>query len=104
MRDRLQSGKCARFLKALADPDRLKLVQALQSGPKTVTDLSLALGKELANVSHHLRVLAHAGLVETEKDGKFVIYRLHPVVFRKDPQNQADVFDLGCCRLELGGE
>ncbi len=101
MRDRLQSSKCARFLKALADPDRLKLVQALQTGPKTVTELSLLLEKELANVSHHLRVMAHGGLVETEKDGKFVIYRLHPDVFHKDPENQSDVFDLGCCRLEL---
>lgn len=102
MRDRLQSSKCARYLKALADPDRLKLVQGLQSGPKTVTELALLLGKELANVSHHLGVLRHAGLVLDEKEGKFVIYRLHPDLFRsKEPGQATDVFDLGCCRLEL---
>lgn len=102
MRDRLQSDKCARFLKALADPDRLKIVQCLQTGPKNVTDLSQALGKELANVSHHLGVLRHAGLVQDEKDGKFVVYSLHPDVFRpKDSGDSTDVFDLGCCRLEL---
>ena len=104
MRDRLQSSKCARYLKALADPDRLKLVQCLQSGPKTVTELALLLEKELANVSHHLGVLRHAGLVEHEKDGKFVIYRLDPHLFRKDPNDQGDALDLGCCRLELHGQ
>ena len=103
MRDRLQSDKCARYLKALADPDRLKLVQELQAGPKTLTDLALLLGKELANVSHHLGVLRNAGLVQTQKDGKFVIYRLHPDVFQKDPADKAGAFDLGCCRLELQG-
>lgn len=103
MRDRLQSAKCARYLKALADPDRLKLVQALQAGPKTVTDLSLLLGKELPNVSHHLGVLRNADLVQTEKHGKFVIYRLNPELFHKDTADKADALDLGCCRLELQG-
>jgi ArsR family transcriptional regulator len=102
MRDRLQSNKCARFLKALADPDRLKIIQCLQAGPKNVTDLAQALGKELANVSHHLGVLRHAGLVQDEKEGKFVVYRLHPDVFRaKESGADSDKFDLGCCRLEL---
>jgi ArsR family transcriptional regulator len=102
MRDRLQSDKCARFLKALAEPDRLKIVQCLQTGRKTVTELSALLGKELANVSHHLGVLRNAGLVQDEKDGKFVIYSLHPDVFRpKEAGENADSFDLGCCRLEL---
>jgi ArsR family transcriptional regulator len=102
MRDRLQSNKCARSLKALADPDRLKIIQCLQAGPKTVTELSQALDNELANVSHHLGVLRHAGLVQDEKDGKFVYYSLHPDVFRpKESGDIADVVDLGCCRLEL---
>ena len=102
MRDRLQSEKCARFLKALADPDRLKVVQCLQTGPKTVSELSSLLGKELANVSHHLGVLRHAGLVQDEKSGKYVIYTLHPKFFRpQEPGGAAATLDLGCCRLEL---
>jgi ArsR family transcriptional regulator, nickel/cobalt-responsive transcriptional repressor len=100
MRDRLQSDKCARFLKALADPDRLKIVQCLQDGPKNVTDLATALGKEMANVSHHLKVLRHAGLVQDEKGGRF--YQLHPEVFRPKQSGAAmNLLDLGCCRLEL---
>lgn len=99
MKDKLQSEKCARSLKALADRDRLKIVQCLVSGPKTVTDLTVLLGREIAVVSHHLGVLRNASLVLDEKDGRFVVYRLHPDVF--NGQEGSDVIDLGCCRLEL---
>src|SRR5262249_42166475 len=104
MRDRLRSRDCAKYLKALADPDRLKIVQCLQSGPKNVSELAALLEAELANVSHHLGVLRHANLVQDEKQGKFVIYSLHPNVFRPgEDARGADTLDLGCCRLELGG-
>ncbi|HKI33801.1 MAG TPA: metalloregulator ArsR/SmtB family transcription factor [Gemmataceae bacterium] len=104
MQDELQSTECARRLKALADPERLKIIQCLTDGPKNVTTLSDLLGSEIANVSHHLGVLRHAGLVRDEKQGKFVVYSLHPDVFRPRESGQpTDVIDLGCCRLELGG-
>jgi len=104
MQDDLQSSECAKRLKALADPERLKLIQCLQTGPKNVSTLSELLGSEIANVSHHLGVLRHAGLVRDEKQGKFVVYSLHPDIFRpKEAGQSADVLDLGCCRLELGG-
>jgi ArsR family transcriptional regulator len=104
MRDRLQSIECARVLKALADPERLKIVQCLQAGPRNVGELSAQLGQEMANVSHHLGVLRHAGLVRDEKHGKYVVYSLHPDVFKpRDKDQPADVLDLGCCRLELNG-
>jgi len=103
MRDRLQSRKCARYLKALADPDRLKIIQCLRSGPKTVTDLSNMLENDLANVSHHLGVLRHAGLVRDEKDGKFVVYSLRAEFFLSGAGGEtADTVDLGCCQLLLG--
>jgi ArsR family transcriptional regulator len=102
MRDRLKSDICAKRLKALADRDRLKIVQCLQAGPKSVTELAGLLKKEMAVVSHHLGVLRNAALVQDEKEGRFVIYRLHPDVFRPSGGNDAlDVLDLGCCRLEL---
>jgi ArsR family transcriptional regulator len=103
MRDRLQSQKCARYLKALADPDRLKIIQCLQSGPKTVTAMAQLLEKELANVSHHLGVLRHSQLVLDAKEGKFVVYSLNPAVFRPRGRDRiAETVDLGCCRLALG--
>ncbi len=104
MQDELQSAACAKRLKALADPERLKIIQCLQTGPKHVSALTELLGSEIANVSHHLGVLRHAGLVCDEKQGKFVVYSLHPDIFRPAEGGQtADVLDLGCCRLELGG-
>lgn len=105
MRDRLQSKECARILKAVADPDRLKLIQCLQSCARNVSQLAAELNETLANVSHHLGVLRNAGLVLDEKHGKFVVYSLNPEMFAPAAKGRAlDVIDLGCCRLELGEE
>jgi ArsR family transcriptional regulator, nickel/cobalt-responsive transcriptional repressor len=105
MDDPLQSDVCARYLKALGDSDRLKIIQALQRGPKNVSELSELLGRELVNVSHHLGVLRNAGLVQDEKKGKFVVYSLHPSVLAKKKKNEhgKEILDLGCCRLEWDG-
>ncbi|HLN28905.1 MAG TPA: metalloregulator ArsR/SmtB family transcription factor [Gemmataceae bacterium] len=103
MRDRLQSAKCAQYLKALSEPDRLKIVQCLQTGPKNVSELAELLGEKLANVSHHLGILRHAGLVLKQKQGKYVVYDLHPDVYLNPERGvDAGVLNLGCCRLDLG--
>lgn len=90
---------CAVYLKALGDPWRLKIIKGLQAGPLSVSDLTLLLETEIANVSHHLRVLFHAGLVTTQRDGKFVYYHLNRELFHQAGVQQA--FDFGCCRFEL---
>ena len=56
--------------------------------------------EEIVNVSHHLGVLREAGLVEDRKDGRFVIYSLHPRFFRSDSSNST-CLDLGWCRVEI---
>ena len=94
----LQPTRCARLLRALADPERLRIVQCLRSGPRNVTELAGLLGAEIVNVSHHLGVLRNAGLVQDERQGRFVIYRLHPDIFRP---GDGPAFDFGCCRLEI---
>jgi DNA-binding transcriptional ArsR family regulator len=105
MKDRLQSRQCARTLRALADPDRLKIIQCLQEGPRNVSEIAHLLKAEIANVSHHLGVLRHAGLVLDQKEGKYVIYSLHPDIFRPTaPGQPPQVADLGCCRLDLTGD
>src|ERR1051325_3037987 len=105
MEDQLQSSICARYLKALSEPDRLKIIQCLQSGPKNGSELSELLDRELVNVSHHLGVLRHAGLGTDEKKGKDVGYSLHPSVLAKKKKNEhgKEILDLGCCRLEWDG-
>jgi ArsR family transcriptional regulator len=106
MDDKLHSDDCARFLKALADPKRLKIIQCLQTGPKNVSELATLLRRELVNISHHLGVLRHAGLVQDQKQGKYVVYSLHPDVAQARARNKAadDCLDLGCCRLQWGDE
>jgi ArsR family transcriptional regulator, nickel/cobalt-responsive transcriptional repressor len=98
--DPLSSKHCAERLKALADPDRLRIVQALRDGPKNVGQITAELGAEIANVSHHLQILKREKIVVTEKQGRFVVYRLHPEVF-EDTRRTTDCLDLGCCKLEL---
>ncbi len=93
---------CARQLKALADPERLRIVKALFAGPKNVSDLSEELKDEIVKVSHHLGVLRNAGIVLTKKQGRFVVYSLHPDVLHAAKRGTvSNQIDLGCCRLEL---
>ena len=100
MKDPLSSKECAERLKALADPDRLRIVQTLRGGPKNVGQIAADLDAEIANVSHHLQILKREAIVETEKQGRFVLYRLHPDVFEAT-RSSSDCLDLGCCKLEL---
>jgi ArsR family transcriptional regulator len=102
MRDRLKSSECSKYLKALADPDRLKLIQCLQAGPKHVGDLTRELDKPIANVSHHLGLLRTAGIVTSTKKGRFVSYALAPKFLKDTKTRQLNVLEFGCCRLELG--
>ena len=62
--------------KALASPRRLELLDLLCQGPRTVEALSKEAGQPIANTSQHLQVLRAARLVESEKHGLFVAYRL----------------------------
>ncbi len=105
MNEPLQPDRCARALRALADPERLRIIHCLRGGARNVSELAALLEAEVVNVSHHLGVLRHAGLVLDEKQGRFVVYRLHPDVF-PGPSGDENVehLDLGCCRLELPKE
>ena len=66
----------ARIGHAVGSPRRLELLDLLCQGPRTVEALSRQAGQSLANTSHHLQVLRAARLVEADKQGQFVTYRL----------------------------
>ncbi len=66
----------ARIGKAVANPRRIELLDLLCQGPRTVDVLSSQIGQSLANTSHHLQVLYGAGLLESEKEGTYVTYRI----------------------------
>src|SRR5262245_21879785 len=66
----------ARIAKALSSPRRIELLDLLGQCPRTVEGLAQYTGMSLANTSQHLQILRAAGLVESEKQGIFVTYRL----------------------------
>jgi rhodanese-related sulfurtransferase/DNA-binding MarR family transcriptional regulator len=66
----------ARIGQAIASGPRLALLDLLRQGPRTVEALADEAGLTLANASQHLKVLRQTRLVEAEKRGVFVTYRL----------------------------
>lgn len=66
----------ARIIKALAHPARLFIVDELSRGERCVCELTDQLGVAMPTVSRHLGQLKSAGLVEDEKRGAQVFYRL----------------------------
>ena len=72
-----RSDRIADVLKALAHPTRLKLVDELAAHEEAcVCDLTEAVGSDMSTVSRHLSQLKNAGIVEDEKRGTTVYYRL----------------------------
>jgi DNA-binding transcriptional ArsR family regulator len=65
-----------RMCKALNDPKRLMLLIALGDEPRSVSELCELLELPQSNVSQHLAVLRERGIVETSRQGAFVMYRL----------------------------
>ncbi len=66
----------AEVLKTLANPRRLEIIHRLAQGPCEVGRLAEEIGASQPNVSQHLSVLRAAGLVDAERDGREVRYRL----------------------------
>ena len=76
-----QADRIAPLLKALADPVRLRLLSLVAShadGEACVCDLNDAFDLSQPTISHHLKVLHEAGLLDREKRGVWVYYRSSP--------------------------
>lgn len=72
--------------KALADGNRLRILRLLMERPRCVCELQQALGITQPSVSKHLRILEEAGLVDKERNGQFIDYRLAPFPDPVDPR------------------
>jgi len=76
-----QAVELARSFAALGDPARLQILSILAAAPAgevCVCDFVGPVGKSQPTVSHHLKVLADAGLVSGDRRGKWVWYRIEP--------------------------
>jgi ArsR family transcriptional regulator, arsenate/arsenite/antimonite-responsive transcriptional repressor len=65
-------------LKALADPTRLQVIALLGAGPRCVCDLQGRIDVPANLLSHHLKVLREAGLIDGTRRGRWIDYRLRP--------------------------
>jgi DNA-binding transcriptional ArsR family regulator len=70
------------LFQTLADPTRLRIVEALTDGEQAVNDLVRAVDIDQSGVSRHLRILGEAGFVTMRPDGPRRLYSLRPEPFR----------------------
>ncbi|MGW3786700.1 ArsR/SmtB family transcription factor [Micromonospora chokoriensis] len=82
--DAEQAAVVAPMFKALGDPVRLRLMSMIASvAEMCVCDLTPAFDLSGPTISHHLKVLREAGLVDSERRGTWVWYRFRPEAFRQ---------------------
>jgi ArsR family transcriptional regulator, arsenate/arsenite/antimonite-responsive transcriptional repressor len=84
--DEASAAGLAQVFKALGDPVRLRLVSligARQGGEVCVCDLTGAFNLSQPTISHHLKVLREAGLIDSERRGTWVYYRLVPAALER---------------------
>jgi len=66
----------AEICKTLTNPKRIEILNTLKNDEKTVTELVQVLGASKANVSQHLAVMRHKGILTTRRDGVNIYYRV----------------------------
>lgn len=76
--DPLAADQAQQLLRALAEPIRLQVMQALAGGERCVCDLTSDLDLAQSKLSFHLRVLKEAGLIRARQEGRWIYYRLEP--------------------------
>ena len=67
----------AQIIKSMAHPSRLFIVEELSRGERCVCELTEMIGADMSTVSKHLSILKNAGIVDDDKRGSMVYYRLN---------------------------
>ena len=79
--DRASAEELSRLLKAVADPARLQMlawIRSQENCESCVCDITEAVGLSQATVSHHLKVLSEAGILQSSKRGYWTWYAVVP--------------------------
>lgn len=84
-----------RAIRALGDPTRREILRALRAGPLTAGEIGGRFPITGASISHHLNVLKEAGLVQSERDGRNIVYTLDATVFQDFVHEMMDFFGVG---------
>ena len=72
------------FLRAISDPNRLKILCILQNGSKCVCEIVPAVGISDKLASHHLKQLKNAGLLLEKREGRFIRYGLNKQAIKEN--------------------
>jgi ArsR family transcriptional regulator, arsenate/arsenite/antimonite-responsive transcriptional repressor len=72
----LEPTKARALLKAMAEPLRLQIIDALGGGERCVCELTCELGLAQSKLSFHLKVMREAGLIDAREEGRWVYYSL----------------------------
>ncbi|MGQ9462772.1 MAG: ArsR/SmtB family transcription factor [Candidatus Fervidibacter sp.] len=98
-REAIKAEDCAKFLKAIGEEARLKIIALLFRRGMSVKELVKQLNLSQPLVSHHLSVLRSANIVKSRKVGRKIFYSLNPEFWREFEQGEE--IDLGCCSLRF---
>src|SRR5499427_9822715 len=92
------------IFQTLADPSRLRIVEALLAGERAVNDLVAQMDIHQSGVSRHLRILEEAGFVQARADGPRRLYSLRPEPFRELDAWVTQYRSLWTARLDAFGD
>jgi len=97
----LTQKETAELFKALADESRLRILNLLLDKEMCVTEITQNLNLSQSLVSHHLKILKIAELVDSFRMGQKICYRLHPAVQKSLSQSKNHTLDLKCCEISF---
>lgn len=82
-------------IRALGDPTRRGILRALRTGDLTAGDIASRFPITAASISHHLNVLRDAGLVQSQREGRTIVYSLESTVFQEFVNQVMTMLDAG---------
>lgn len=82
-------------IRALSDPTRREILRALRAGDLTAGDIASRFPITSASISHHLNVLRDAGLVQSQREGRTIVYSLESTVFQEFVNQVMTMLDTG---------
>ncbi len=97
----LSQKESAELFKALADESRLKILNLLLEKERCVNEIVEKLGAAQSLVSHHLKILKNAKLVDSVRTGQKMCYRLHPAVKQNLSESKGETLNLKCCAISF---
>ena len=82
-------------IRALGDPTRREILRSLRTGDLTAGEIASRFPITAASISHHLNVLRDAGLVQSERAGRTIVYSLESTVFQEFVNQVMTMLDAG---------